>query len=221
VRVRGDLLGDPEQDRRAQPLIRTRPYPILRRAAAAVIVGVLCVVAVACDARTPADSQVDPASDVGPSPSPTLRSKLEPYAYGRPAPPATPTVIDGVYSMFVSFEEAGGKAISCRRCAPYRLDPGEATLIFDRGRFYVSLVPVATKRRCRQCKGIPAFEATGHFDVSGTQLVLYNDASCTHGIGTYRWSIRSNSLDLQPTKDGCFTGLRSRFLSASAWTQET
>lgn len=221
MRVRVHFLGDPKQVRRAQPLIGTRRYPILRRAAVAFTVGALSLAAMACDARTPADSHVDPASEVRPSPSPTPRSELEPYPYGRPAPPATPTVIDGVYSMFVTIEEAGGKAISCRRCAPYRLDPGDATLIFDRGRFYVSLVPTTTKRRCAQCKNIPAFEATGHFDVSGDRLVLYNDASCTHGIGTYRWSIRSNSLVLHPTKDGCFTGLRSRFLSASAWTQET
>ena len=221
MRVRGDLLGDPEQDRGPPPLIRARPHPILRRATGAFVIGALCVATTACDARTSASSQPDRASEVRPSPARTAPSELEPYPYSRPAPPATPTVIDGVYSMFVTLEESGGRAISCRRCAPYRLDPGDATLIFDRGRFYVSLVPTTTARSCPECKGIPAFEATGHFDVSGNRLVLYNDASCTHGTGIYRWSIRSNSLVLQPTKDGCFTGLRSRFLSSSAWTQET
>lgn len=201
--------------------MRIRSLRRCDRLAVAALAGALYLVALACDSSRSANSQVDPASDVQPSPTPTARSELEPYPYSRPAPPATPTVIDGVYSMFISLEEAGGKAISCRRCAPYRLDPGDAILILDRGRFYVSLVPITTKKRCDQCKGIPAFEATGHFEVSGNQLVLYNDASCTHGTGTYRWLIRSAKLVLLTTKDGCFTGLRSRFLSASAWTRET
>jgi hypothetical protein len=207
------VLGDPKQDRRAEQLKR---HPRLERIAV-----VLVLIVGGCDSPSIENSRVGSTSEVRPSPARTAPSELEPYEYSRAAPPATSTVIDGVYSMFISIEESGGKAISCRRCAPYRLDPGDATLIFDRGRFYVSLVPMTTARSCPECKGIPAFEATGHFDVSGNRLVLYNDASCTHGTGTYRWSIRSNSLVLQPTKDGCFTGLRSRFLSASAWTQET
>jgi hypothetical protein len=184
------------------------------------IVVALFLIAVACDSRSMETSRGASASEVRPSPTPTTTSELEPYEYSRPAPPATPTVIDGVYSTFVSVEEAGGEAISCRRCAPYRLDPGDATLIFDRGRFYVSLVPMTTEKRCTQCKGIPAFEAIGHFDVAGNQLILYNDASCTHGTGRYTWSIRSDKLVLQASKDGCFTGLRARFLSALPWSRE-
>jgi hypothetical protein len=210
VRVRVDVLRDTEQDRGAEPL----SAGIASRCLAAV----LFVAALACDSTPARERATDPAAE--PSPTPARRSKLEPYPYERPAPPATPTVIDGVYSMSVSVKEAGGKAISCRRCAPYRLDPGKATLIFDRGRYYVSLVPTTTKKRCADCKDIPAFEATGHFDVSGNRLTLYNDASCTHGVGTYRWSMRTDRLVVETTNDGCFTGLRSRFLSASPWRRE-
>jgi hypothetical protein len=192
----------------------------LRRRAAGVLAGALCVLGAACDSRSPEASRSEPVAHVQPTPTASNTSKLEPYPFTRPAPPSTPTVIDGVYSRSVSIRNGGGKAISCRRCAPYRLDPGNATLIFDRGRFYVALVPQTTKKRCTECKGIPAFEATGHYEIFGNRLLLYNDASCTRGVGMYRWAISEQRLFLQSVKDRCFTGLRSRFLSSSPWTQE-
>jgi hypothetical protein len=128
----------------------------------------------------------------------------EPYPFNTPLPPAEPTAIDGTYTRHIgeSLAWAPGK---CRRCPPYRLQPGTATLVFDRGRYFVEQEP-------------PGFRSSGHFWIDGGRIVLINDPSCTRFEGTYRWSVREGVLSLQAVDDECpFTRLRQRYLMARDW----
>jgi hypothetical protein len=130
--------------------------------------------------------------------------KEEPYPFDVPPPSAVPTAVDGVYTRTVpaSLAWAPGK---CRRCPPYRLEPGRETLTFVSGRFFVAHHP-------------PGFRSSGHFTESDGQIVLFNDANCLGFRGTYSWTIDGGKLLLNAIEDECpYTRLRQRFLMAKAW----
>jgi hypothetical protein len=127
----------------------------------------------------------------------------EPYPFVTPVPPLTDTPVDGVYRRDYA---AGTEPIPCRRCAPYRLNSGEAVLTLEDGRFRVDH---------------PAWEFTsgGHYFVEGPRLVLINDANCPRTRGIYRWALERGSLSLEVVEDDCaFDLLRARYLSAAPWS---
>jgi hypothetical protein len=129
--------------------------------------------------------------------------ETEPYPFTSP-PPVKPTAIDGTYTRTIS-EKLAWAPGNCRRCPPYRLEPGDETLVFDSGRFFVTHQP-------------PGFRSSGHFVLSDNQILLYNDANCVGFEGTYRWEIANGELRLEAIEDECpFTRLRQRFLMAKDW----
>jgi len=128
----------------------------------------------------------------------------EPYPFSTPLPPAEPTAIDGTYTRVIG-EDIAGAPGKCRRCPPYRLEPGAETLTFDRGRFFVEHEP-------------PGFRSSGHFRIDGGQLELFNDANCIEFEGIYEWDVSSEVLTLDAVEDECpFTRLRQRFLMIEEW----
>lgn len=128
----------------------------------------------------------------------------EPYPFSSPPPPATPTAIDGTYTRTIS-EKLAWAPGKCRRCPPYRLEPGAETLVFDSGRFFVNHHP-------------PGFRSSGHFTESGNEILLYNDANCVGFEGTYRWTVTNGELLLEAIEDECpYTKLRQRFMMAKDW----
>jgi hypothetical protein len=128
----------------------------------------------------------------------------EPYPFSSPAPPVVSTAVDGTYTRNIS-EQLAWAPGKCRRCPPYRLEPGRETLVFDSGRFFVSHHP-------------PGFRSKGHFTESDHQVVLFNDANCIGFEGIYNWRIENGRLYLDAVEDECpFTNLRQRFLMAKAW----
>lgn len=147
----------------------------------------------------------------------TLPPPGEPFPFERAAPPAEPTALDGTYTRLMTPRRAGGRSIGCVRCAPYRLEAGEATLKLDRGRFFVSFLPALGPRACPECKKAQGFRANGHVAVSGDEVRLFNDANCTRTTGRYRWAKKDGSLALLVLEDDCFGGLRARFFEALPW----
>lgn len=141
-----------------------------------------------------------------------------PYPFAASAPADRPTPIDGTYRRRLTIAEAGGQPITCRRCAPYRVDAGRYRLVLERGRFYVAFAPVRTERPCPTCTLPSPFTSNGHFVVSGDEIVFFNDATCTEMRGRYRWTLTGARLRLEVVDDGCpFGNLRSRFLTATPW----
>jgi hypothetical protein len=171
-----------------------------------VVLAVFTLALIACSSNdTP-----DPSSDV-------LPGDREPYAY-QAAPPLKATPADGTYGREITIAEAGGRPVSCRRCAPYRTEAGTNRLVLDRGRFFVSYEPIDASKRCPGCKGIPGFEVRGHFEVAGDRIVFFNDANCIGTRGAYRWAMEGDTLRLDPIRDDCaFGGLRARFFGAYPW----
>jgi hypothetical protein len=150
-----------------------------------------------------------------------LSGGREPFAY-QPAPPLESTPLDGTYVRAITITEAGGRPVSCRRCAPYRRDAGTNELVLDRGRFFVSYDPIEESKRCPECMGIPGFHVDGHYRVTGDRVVFYNDANCTRTFGAYRWALSEGVLRLEPVRDDCaFGGLRARFFGAYPWELRT
>lgn len=142
----------------------------------------------------------------------------EPYPYSEPAPPRRPTAIDGSYARVITINQAGGRPVYCRRCAPYRRDAGRSTLIFEAGRLFVRFSPVPPGELCTDCLKPPDFSATGHYRVAGDRLTIFNDPNCTHTAGVYRWSVEGGRLRLVEVDDPCpYDRLRAKFLTATAW----
>lgn len=130
----------------------------------------------------------------------------EPYPFSTPVPPPEPTAIDGTYTRVVDVDLAGGH-VKCARCAPYRLEPGTDTLVFDRGRFFLEHDP-------------PGFRSSGHFWVEGDRLRLFNDPNCVKFEGIYEWNLSGEVLRLEAVEDDCpFAKLRQRNLMATEWDE--
>ncbi|MBA3739116.1 MAG: hypothetical protein H0W97_11205 [Actinobacteria bacterium] len=140
-----------------------------------------------------------------------LPATVRPYPYTEPAPAPVPTEIDGTYMLILTLEELGGAnnalPFPCRRCLPYARDPGVTTLIFFQGAYFVD----------HQMSG---FRATGHYEVDGNRLALFNDPNCSRVRGTYTWQLDGRSLRLEAVDDTCaFQGERATDLASDAWTK--
>jgi hypothetical protein len=136
---------------------------------------------------------------------------MRPYAYTKPTPAAVPTEIDGTYMLILTLDDLGGASnalpFPCRRCLPYGRDPGVLTLIFFDGAYFVD----------HQMSG---FHATGHYEVEGDRLTLFNDPNCSRVRGTYTWQLEGASLSLKAVDDPCaFQGERATDLASDVWTR--
>jgi hypothetical protein len=187
----------------------------LAAAGAALLIAAIVIVA----------SPDTPTRSPSPSSSPTPRGEttlvaetlddlpvtLRPYPFTEPTPAPVPTEIDGTYMQIVTFEELGGPISAlpfpCRRCLAYARDPGVLTLIFFDGAYFVD----------HQMSG---FHATGHYEVEGDSLTLFNDPNCSRVRGSYTWQMAGRSLRLEVVDDPCaFEGERATDLTAGAWTK--
>jgi hypothetical protein len=172
----------------------------------------ILVVGAACsDASTPSASSTPEAPPVEPG---------EPYPYEE-APPQEPTLADGIYFRRITLKEAGGRPVACRRCAPYRLDPGRNRLVLQKGRFFARYVPADPSKRCTECAGLQGFEAMGHYVVDGDMIEFFNDVNCIGVHGVYRWEVSESRLQFQVVEDPCAFGeLRARFFTRYPWMVE-
>ena len=136
---------------------------------------------------------------------------MQPFAYTKPAPEATPTAADGTYFRRVTAADAGGAPVPCRRCAPYRFDAGRSILRLDSGRYDVVHESASPK--------VMGFASTGHYLVEGDRIVFFNDPNCTTTRGSYTWRLSSSELNFHARGDPCGIGLRSDYLTASPWTR--
>lgn len=165
----------------------------LRPLAAAVL-----VVLAACSSGEPAATTLDAWRD----------DPREPYPFTTPIPDREPTVIDGVYRREVSLEDTGGVPAPCRRCPPYRIYPGGATLEFSEGRYHVA-------------DGESSFSSSGHYTVEGDGVTLFNDLVCPSLEVTYGWSVEDGVLSLDIPHDPCaFDNVRGRYLTTYDWTAD-
>jgi hypothetical protein len=136
---------------------------------------------------------------------------MRPYPYTEPTPAPVPTEIDGTYMQILTLEDLGGASnalpFPCRRCLPYARDPGVLTLIFFDGAYFVD----------HQMSG---FHATGHYEVDGNRLTLFNDPNCSRVRGTYTWQADGRSLQLEGVDDPCaYQGERATDLATGTWTR--
>ncbi len=132
---------------------------------------------------------------------------VPPFAYSQPLPPPEPSVLDGLYTRTIPFE---GTPTPCKRCAGYRLEGGVWSLYLDKGVFKVFQQDTD-------------FEAIGSFVVSGDRVTFFNDPYCEEDltmVGTYTWHTDGDVLTLQVVNDACSIGLRSKNLTATAWTKK-
>ena len=136
---------------------------------------------------------------------------VRPYPYTTPTPAPVPTEIDGTYMLILTLEDLGGASnalpFPCRRCLPYARDPGVLTLIFFDGVYFVD----------HQMSG---FHASGHYEVEGNRLTLFNDPNCSRVRGTYTWRLTGRALRLHAVDDPCaFEGERANDLASDVWTK--
>ncbi|MGH2724409.1 MAG: hypothetical protein ACRDI0_09125 [Actinomycetota bacterium] len=173
----------------------------LRWLAASVMM--LALVACSTEAGPTAGVAASPTGDAGR----WLRDLEEPYPFTTPIPPLAPTPIDGTYAR--DYRE-GSEPPPCLRCAPYRLDRGEAVLDLHGGRYHLD-------------QPGSRFRARGHYLVEGNRFVLFNDANCPHTRGVYLWTLdEGGHLTLSVVDDPCpFDLLRARYLSAMPWAAST
>ena len=198
-------------------------WPGIRLAPFAAAAAALLIAVVLAAAANPATTTRSPSPSSPPTPTPRgettlvadtlddLPVTLRPYPFAEPAPAPVPTEIDGTYMQILTFEELGGPISSlpfpCRRCLPYARDPGVLTLIFFDGAYFVD----------HQMSG---FHATGHYEVDGDGLTLFNDPNCSRVRGTYTWRMDGRSLRLEVVDDPCaFEGERATDLTSGAWTK--
>jgi hypothetical protein len=148
------------------------------------------------------------------TPSPSADQGLsQPYPYSRPTPPPRVTPVDGTYRRAITEREAGPPG-PCRRCPPYRLEVGEATLSLEAGVFRLT-------NDARDPKAID-WRSVGHYEVSEGEIVFFNDPNCTRSRGSYRWSQAGAVLSFEVIDDDCaFGGLRWRYLTALPWNDLT
>lgn len=130
----------------------------------------------------------------------------EPYPFTTPVPGHAPTEIDGVYRREVSADEVG-ETVPCRRCAPYRIYVGGATIEFEEGRFHIG-------------EEGSSFGSSGHYAVDGDEVTLFNDLVCPALEATYAWSLEDGTLVLDIANDPCaFDNLRGRYLTSYDWAE--
>ena len=184
-------------------------------AAASLLVAVIVVVSNlgTPSAPSPASASPEPSASATTLVAESLDDlpiTMRPYPYTEPAPSPDPTDIDGTYMLILTLEDRGGPnalPFPCRRCLPYARDPGVTTLIFFQGAYFVD----------HQMSG---FHATGHYEVDGNRLALFNDPNCSRVRGTYTWRRDGRSLRLRALDDTCaFQGERATDLASDVWTK--
>lgn len=167
----------------------------MRGPAALALAGLL--LASSCTSEAPSEG----AASTG-DPAAWRTDEAEPYPFVTPIPPSAPTPLDGLYHRNYL---QGSEPIPCRRCAPFRLDRGDATLEMRRGRYYV-------------IHELADFTTRGHYVIQGDRLELFNDPNCPETRGEYTWALEGDSLTLEAIEDPCaFDLLRARYLSAAPW----
>lgn len=129
--------------------------------------------------------------------------QLEPYPYTTPLPPATPTILDGVYTKF---DPRSGRRAPCRRCPPYPPEGGIWRLSLSKGVFRVYHADTG-------------WRTLGSFTVSGDRVEFFNDPHCHKDTGIYTWKLDDSKLVLEVVKDHCATDLRARSFAELAWNR--
>ncbi|HVL64664.1 MAG TPA: hypothetical protein VM573_05780 [Actinomycetota bacterium] len=128
----------------------------------------------------------------------------EPYPFSGEVPPRDVTPIDGTYVRNVPLADVG-RPVPCRRCPPYKIYAGEATLRLERGRFYVE-------------EEGSQFGSEGHFVVDAAAITLFNDPICPAERVTYGYSLRDGVLEIAFRHDPCaFQNLRGKYLTSYPW----
>jgi hypothetical protein len=186
---------------------------VVRRA---LVVSVACLVlATGCGNTDPPETE-DDLADLWKSDSD------EPYPFTTPIPPLEKTAIDGTYLRSIGLEEGGGYPPSCRRCAPYRITAGEASITLEDGRFRIHDEPARRpKPPCPTCHQPPDFTSLGHYLVDGDRVVFFNDGNCPGMRGVYEWSLDDAGLTLDIVEDECpYASLRERYLTYGPWSLE-
>jgi hypothetical protein len=144
---------------------------------------------------------------VGPTgPIPDWRSDPdEPYPFSGPIPPLVTTAVDGVYTRDPTYHYPGGDPPHCVRCPPYIADSGISTLTLEQGRF-------------RMVHESPPWKSEGHYVLSGTRIILFNDPECSGLRGVYRWQMAPNG-DMAFTRlaDQCGTNQRWLDFTDQTW----
>lgn len=124
-----------------------------------------------------------------------------PFAYSLPLPPDKPTAIDGTY---VKQEPIGAEHVHCLRCPDWLYEGGLWKLKFERGIYRVLHAEVG-------------WRSIGSYAVAKDRLILFNDPSCTEGIGVYTWKLEKGMLTLQVIDDPCAIQLRGKNLAHLPW----
>jgi hypothetical protein len=140
-----------------------------------------------------------------------LPATLLPYPFTAPAPEPVATEIDGTYMLILTLDDLGGAShalpFPCRRCLPYARDPGVMTLIFFQGAYFVD-------------HQMSSFHSTGHYEVDGDRLTLFNDPNCSRTEGSYTWELRGGALNLDAIDDPCaYEGESAVDLATNDWTK--
>jgi hypothetical protein len=129
----------------------------------------------------------------------------EPYPFSTPVPPLLPTALEGTFDRPPTDTYVGPPRARCTRCPPFPKDAGRSTLVFDRGRYYLS-----QEQR--------PYGTFGHYVISRSHLTLFNDPECGTERGVYRWRLEGNQLKLTVLFDLCAFGQRARDMTDSVWT---
>lgn len=156
----------------------------------------LLLVAAACSSASPEAVSADDWKN----------DPREPYPFTTPVPDRESTAIDGVYRREVSVDDVG-EPVPCRRCAPYRIYVGGATIEFEEGRYHID-------------EEGSSFGSSGHYTVDGDEVTLFNDLVCPALEATYAWSLEDGTLVLDIANDPCaFDNLRGRYLTNYDWAE--
>jgi hypothetical protein len=129
----------------------------------------------------------------------------EPYPFITPVPPLVLTSLEGTFDRPPTDTYVGPPRARCTRCPPFPKDAGRSTLIFDRGRYYLS-----QEQRL--------YRTFGHYVISRSHVTLFNDPECGTERGVYRWRLEGSQLTLTTLFDLCAFGQRARDMTDSVWT---
>jgi hypothetical protein len=129
----------------------------------------------------------------------------EPYPFSGEVPPDEPTPVDGVYTRHAPVADVGAP-VPCRRCPPYRIYAGTATLRMENGRYHVS-------------QENSEWESLGHYRVDGAMIEFLNDPNCPALEVAYTWALDDGVLTFEIDQDPCaFDNLRGDYLTTYPWT---
>ena len=124
-----------------------------------------------------------------------------PYPFTAPLAPAELTAIDGTYIKVIVKDTP---TVHCVRCPEYAPEGGLWKIQFKQGVFRVMHLD----------SGWPGL---GSYSVSGNQLLVFNDPTCTDVAGRYTWSVAAGSLRLVEVDDACAIHLRALNFTMLPW----